>query len=176
MRRYEAIVFVAAAAWLCRRLREGGGPGRRLGMPEATLLAYSRAVEIAPGDAGAHRGMAQALYDLGRYGEALASFERAAEIEPDPAADAGRGMALLRLGRHGEAIEPLGRAVRGRPGDADLHYSLGCALAGARGGSVDQERRARAEGAFREALRLDPQHPDAAPALERVRGRSEPAA
>jgi len=173
MRWYEAIVLVAAAAWLYRRLRDD--PARsKMGLPEATLRAYERAVEIAPDDAGAHSGMAQALYDLGRYDEALASFGRAAEISPGFATDAGRGMALLRLGRYGEAIEPLDRAVRGRPGDANLHYSLGCALAGLAGGEVAksaQKRYAQAEGAFMEVLRLDPHHSDAALALEHVKKR-----
>lgn len=182
MKWYEAIVVVAAAAWLYRRLRDEGTARRRIGFPEATLHAYRRAVEIAPDDAGAHRGMAQALYDLGKYDEALASFGRAAEIDPGPATDTGRGMALLRLGRYGEALEPLDRAARGRPGDADLRYSLGCALAGlagGEGGAGAQERYARAAGAFKEALRLDPHHPEAALALEHAKkrmGQAEPAA
>lgn len=181
MKWYEAILVVAAVAWLCRRLRGGDTARRRLDLPEATLRAYRRAVEIAPDDAGAHRGLAQALYDLGRYDEAIASFGRAAEIDPGFATDVGRGMALLRLGRYGDALEPLDRAVRGRPDDANLRYSLGCALAGLAGGEEAgeaQERYARAEVAFKETLRLDPHHSDAALALEHVRKRmrAEPAA
>lgn len=176
MKWYEAILAVVIVAALYRRLRQGEAepPRQRADSHEATLRAYRRAVEVAPDDAGAHRGMAQALYDLGRYDEALASFGRAAELDPGSAPDIGRGMALLRLGRYGDALESLDRAAKSRPGDANLHYSRGCALAGI-AGSQDaagaRERYGQAEGALREALRLDPHHSDAALALEHVRKR-----
>ena len=177
MKWYEAILAVAAAAWLYRRLRQDGAspPRHRVDSHEATLRAYRQAVRVAPDDAGAHCGMAQALYDLGRYDEALESFGRAAELDPGAATDIGRGMALLRLGRHGEALESLDKA---RPGDANLHYSRGCALAriaGAQDAAGAREHYGRAADAFEEVLRLDPHHSDAALALDHVKKRMEPA-
>ncbi|MFQ5880540.1 MAG: tetratricopeptide repeat protein, partial [Dehalococcoidia bacterium] len=54
--------------------------------------------------AGAYRERADVLYRLGRYEEALASYDRSLELRPDAAATLNnRGIALDDLGRYEEA-------------------------------------------------------------------------
>ena len=65
----------------------------------------------------------------GRHSEALASFERAAEIDPESAsAHAGRGLALAALGRPGEALSAYEAASRLDPGSASAHAGRGLVL------------------------------------------------
>jgi tetratricopeptide (TPR) repeat protein len=47
------------------------------GDPQRALDCYDRALALRPDDAAAHHERGRALYQLGRYEEALAAFDRA---------------------------------------------------------------------------------------------------
>lgn len=74
-------------------------------------------------------GRGAALVALGRYEEALACLERAAEILPSEAeAHIQRGMALLNLERNQEAVASFDRGLALRPKSAEVLTNRGVAL------------------------------------------------
>jgi tetratricopeptide (TPR) repeat protein len=78
----------------------------------ATIASYNLAVEIKPDDHEAWYNRGNALFNLGRYEEAIAAYDRAVEIKPDShEAWNNRGNALYSLGRYEEAIAAYDRAV-----------------------------------------------------------------
>ena len=116
---------------------------------------YIQAVAIRPGffDARLNLGIVQER--LGNFELSDRSLQAALQIEPNNRA-ARFAVARLRArqGRHREAVELYGRLVREYPNDVDVHVNLGAAL------EVMGDR-AGAEAQYREALRLDPNDPDA---------------
>jgi len=71
----------------------------RCGSPDAALRLLPSRVATRTGFAGALYNQGNALLDLDRAEEALASFDRAVTLQPDYAeAYNNRGNALLRLG------------------------------------------------------------------------------
>ena len=75
-------------------------------------------IEERPGHAGAHALLGAARLDLGAIDEAIASFDRAAELADDmPDPDLGRGEARLRLGQAAEALVDFRRAQTRAGGD-----------------------------------------------------------
>jgi tetratricopeptide (TPR) repeat protein len=69
------------------------------------------------------------LYGLGRYEEAIASYDRAVEINPDYyEAWYNRGIALANLGRYEEAISSYERAIKITPDKHEAWYNRGRAL------------------------------------------------
>ena len=91
-----------------------------------------------------------ALHCLGRHADALATFDRAAEIDPRcGAARLGRARALARLGRPDDAMESFHEAARISPGSATIRADL--ALVAVRLGCYDD-----AVSMYRDAVRLAP--------------------
>jgi small GTP-binding protein len=75
-------------------------------------------IEERPGHAGAHALLGAARLDLGAIDEAIASFDRAAELADDmPDPYLGRGEARLRLGQAAEALVDFRRAQTRAGGD-----------------------------------------------------------
>ena len=69
------------------------------------------------------------LYDLNRLDEALASYDRALEIQPRHAqAHLGRGNVLHKLKRYDDALAAYQGALALRPDQAESHYGLGNVL------------------------------------------------
>ena len=90
------------------------------------MTAYAGAAELDPEDAVYHNNAGRALYDLGRYEEALTTFTRAAELAPENAVyhyNAGR--ALYDLERYQEALTAYDRAAELAPENADYHNNGG---------------------------------------------------
>jgi|SRR5580658_1194806 tetratricopeptide (TPR) repeat protein len=80
-------------------------------------------------DAGAHCERANALFDLHRYQEAIASYDNAIALEPAyMPAWRYRGLALIRLARFDEAAGSCARALALEPKDAEAHAFRGNAL------------------------------------------------
>jgi len=69
------------------------------------------------------------LANLGRYQEALASFDRAVEVQPDDyAAWVFRGVVLIHLCRYPEALLSCNKALQIRPNDREAWTFRGVAL------------------------------------------------
>ncbi|HKG93069.1 MAG TPA: tetratricopeptide repeat protein [Gemmatimonadaceae bacterium] len=137
------------------------------GAVEPTVLeANSKCAELEPGaqrlkacrtalgrnanDVAAHEGVAMSLFALGKSEEALATFERALQLNDTSfRTQYGAGMALSRLGRHSEALAHFQRAAELRPEDALSRIRVGTAL-------HSLGRTEEALVAFREGARRDP--------------------
>jgi tetratricopeptide (TPR) repeat protein len=71
----------------------------------------------------------EALMMEGQFAEAITLLERAADLEPDNAANwSGLATALYLLGRNEEALQALDRAVAIAPFDATAWYMTSCVL------------------------------------------------
>jgi predicted CXXCH cytochrome family protein len=140
--------FVPAYANLAERYRQLGDVGR-----EGALLR--RAVQSAPEEAAAH--FALGLYQVRArdYQAALASLERATELDPDSARFAYvHAVALDSLGQRPLAIENMTRALERHPWDPDLLRTLAILLA-------ESGEAEKARPYAQRLVELDPFDPDA---------------
>ncbi|HEX7920493.1 MAG TPA: tetratricopeptide repeat protein [Bradyrhizobium sp.] len=88
-----------------------------------------RAISLNGDVADAHNNLGNALRDLRRLDDALASFDRATALKPDLApALYNRGLTLAELGRHEEAIASYDRVIALVPDHADAHRNRGATL------------------------------------------------
>lgn len=88
-----------------------------LGDDEAAAAAWTRAIELRPGEADYHARRAAVLYRLGRFGEAADDWAVAARARPDePHLQMQRAEALERAGRIAEARQAHEEAIRLQPG------------------------------------------------------------
>ncbi|UCH78905.1 MAG: tetratricopeptide repeat protein [Candidatus Coatesbacteria bacterium] len=93
-------------------------------------------------------GNGRTLSNMGRYEEALAMVERAAEA--DPTYDRpllAKGFVFAKLGRIGEGLEIVDGFIAEHPDNAYAHTTRGSCL-------MEAGRDAEAEEAFREGVRL----------------------
>ena len=96
------------------------------GHAELGLEYLRKATAINPHSAAACWHMGIALADLRRPEEAVASFDRALELQPDYVeALVNRGNLLQELRRPEDALRSFSRAVELRPGFAIAHYNEG---------------------------------------------------
>ncbi len=94
------------------------------------LLAYDRAVELAPQDAGLHAARAGALADAGRVDAALAAYDRALALDAKLAAAVnGKALLLSREGRPRDAADVLRAALPDLGEDVDTLNNLAWLLA-----------------------------------------------
>jgi tetratricopeptide (TPR) repeat protein len=164
----------------------GASPGARLSPLNAALLRLHRDRALSPHrfplspdrlaealelyrraaatDPGALALLAQTALEAGDDHGALAAAGTLSAWSEDAQAEMLRGIALRRLGRSEHALEAYSKALSSRPDDADVHYNRGVAL------EADDD--ARAEDAYREALRRDDGHVRAMSSLARLLARS----
>ena len=84
---------------------------------------------LRPDYAEAHSNRGNALHELKRFEDALASYERALTLRPDYAeAHSNRGNALQELKRFEEAVVSYDRALTLRADLAEAHSNRGNAL------------------------------------------------
>jgi predicted O-linked N-acetylglucosamine transferase (SPINDLY family) len=103
----------------------------------------------------AHNNLGNALRELGRLEEAVASYRQALLLRPDYAlAYNNLGIALSEQGRAEEAVASYRGALRLKPDNAEAHNNLGVALKNQ--GSFDE-----AVACFQRALRIKPYYPEA---------------
>jgi tetratricopeptide (TPR) repeat protein len=98
---------------------------------EEAVPCFQQVLEINPKNLNVLRKLDVALGNLGRYEEAISSFERSIDFSHyDPAwAWSNRGRGLADLGRHEEAIASYERAIELKP-DSNVNWSnRGIALA-----------------------------------------------
>ncbi len=135
---------------------------------EALNLA-TRAVELNPSASSGHYLRGKVLVDLSRADDAQREYQLALSLSPDDAL-ALYELAILdeSMGRTKEEIPLLEHLVRIRPGVANDHFLLGRAL-------LHEGQTAKAEMAFRDAVRLDPNHRAALYSLSRLLQHQNPA-
>jgi tetratricopeptide (TPR) repeat protein len=97
----------------------------KLSFPEARA-AYSRAVELAPGDYDALYGLGVCDSYAGEHAKAVESFRRALRVAPDSApAHLALGISLLQTGHAQDAVTELEAAARLEPRMRQAYYQLG---------------------------------------------------
>ncbi len=105
-----------------------------------------------------HKGV-DLYYKHGKYQEALQSFDRVLEIEPDHAgAWNGRGICLKELGRYEEAIQCFNKVIAINPSDEEVHYNRGEALEKLGKSNGDLKLFEEAIKSFDAVLNLNPYH------------------
>jgi serine/threonine-protein kinase len=118
--------------------------------PQRALELFEAAVRRSPGDGHMHFHLANVLTTLKRDDQAIASYRRSLELEPDYAiAWCDLGVSLDRTGAVEEAIASYDRAIELDPSSPHAHFDRGISL----------EKLARHEDAIaslRRALELDP--------------------
>jgi tetratricopeptide (TPR) repeat protein len=129
---------------------------------DGALAAFQAALRLEPGHVGAHQNTARAFFALGRFAEAVPHYQRVQEARPaSPDAHYDLGLALARAGEVDRAAQHFGIALRLRPNPGSyLNYARFLAGAG---------RTTHAIAALEQALRLQPDFPEARRELERLR-------
>jgi tetratricopeptide (TPR) repeat protein len=116
---------------------------------------WTQAVKVADHSAIAHDGLATTLYHRDSIPQALAHYERAAQLNPFYAdARANMGIALARLGRFNEAPQHFQRALELKP-DFDMAENNWGVVEAMQGNLM------AAIGHFRLALQINPNNGDA---------------
>src|SRR5580692_11682037 len=98
------------------------------GRNDDALALIAAALKIKPGDAGALVNYANVLSLKGRFAEAVAAYDRALAVRPDPDALRGRGHALQGLGLLPQALASYAQALALNPSDMQAHYKQGVVL------------------------------------------------
>ena len=120
------------------------------------MQSLDAAVSFAPGIAEAWNNRGNALSALGRYDEAVASYDKVLAARPGMfEALVNRGTALLSSRRQEEALESYGEALRLHPDSAD-------ALNGRANASFELKHFEDAIRDYKTLLKLSPEHEYAA--------------
>ena len=126
-----------------------------LGRLDEAIVAFRRAIQIAPESPEAHNNLGNALRERGRFDEAVAACRRALELKPDFAeALVNLGASVAAQGQLEQAIAAYRRALEIKPDLPHAHNNLASALR--ESGRFDE-----AIAACRRALDLDPRFPEA---------------
>jgi len=149
-----------ASAWAAR-----GRVMRAIGRHRQALADYHRSLGLAPGNQEILLEVAELNQHLGRPQRALATLHALADTY-SPGEEPQRvlhltGLAYMALGRHQEGIEKLAAALIAGDATAEMYYHLGEAqlLAG---------HPLQAAEAARQALALEPHHPQSVELLGRL--------
>lgn len=141
----------------------------QVGKPRRALALYRKAVEEAPESHRPHRWLAGLLREMDRHEEAFAVYERRmGASSPDWAAYYEHARTALETGKNLERAEQALRTYLDHgsapeyPARSDARFLLGQVL-------KEQGRGQEARAAFRRALRLAPDHPQADEAREHVK-------
>jgi tetratricopeptide (TPR) repeat protein len=143
------------AGQLLQRDADSGALWKILGVARAragkdALPALRKAVELLPADAEAHRNLGAVLKEQGQLAQALASFDRVLEIEPqDASVMIAAADCLCALWRPREAVPLYERALAQNARSPEALNNLGNALQEA--GDCT-----RAVDRYRQALALNP--------------------
>ncbi len=122
---------------------------------ESGIELIRQSLQVDPQQAGAQMNLGNALRDLSRPAEALASFEAALRLSPRFAeAFYNRGNALADLGRLEEACSSYEHALQIEPHLSAALYQLGNTL-------MRLDRPEAALAAYTRLLQLEPDHPGA---------------
>lgn len=119
------------------------------------VTLWKDCVRKSPNKARPHSNLALALYQQGKFDEAIAHSSEALRISPYyPEAHNNLGVGMAAKGRHDEAISHYSQALRIKPAYAEAHYNWGVAL-------NQQGKTDEAIHHYSKALRINPRHPGA---------------
>jgi Flp pilus assembly protein TadD len=134
-------------------------------MYREAIKEYERTLEIAPDSAGVYSNLGVVYYSVNETDKALMMFEKALSFAKDEnsaaSLNARVGIIYLEKGLPEKAAFYLEKAASALH-DSNLYNFLGIAFA-----STGQED--KAYGAFREALRIDPQNSKALNNLDKLK-------
>jgi tetratricopeptide (TPR) repeat protein len=117
----ESFVQRAPSADLYDRL---GDAYQQLQQPAKSEEAYRQAVAIEPDQTEHRRHLAQSLYEHGKYTDALAEYQRLADLEPDSANNHLRISEIYRrLRQFDKAEEQILVAKKMAPGNLEVTYN-----------------------------------------------------
>ena len=123
------------------------------------------ATQLAPGSAEAHQHLGTHLATTNQHEKAVASFQRAIDIEEDARRCELLGASLASLDRWPEAEAAFRRGVKLDPNHSGMLANLGAAVA-------TLGRFAEAVDLFEQSLRVDPNNVTAQHSLARLREKS----
>lgn len=117
----ESFVQRAPSADLYDRL---GDAYQQMEQPNKAEQAYSQAVAMEPDQAEHRRHLAQSLYEHGKYTDALAEYQKLADLEPDSANNHLRISEIYRrLRQFDKAEEQILMAKKLAPGNLEVIYN-----------------------------------------------------
>ena len=113
------------------QIREGNQAYQK-GNFSDSQVAYSKALELKPGDQTAHFNLGDALYRQERYQEAGQEYIQAARIAEDPIEQAqafhNLGNTFMAQQNYKQSVDAYKEALRRNPRDNDTRYNLAYAL------------------------------------------------
>jgi Flp pilus assembly protein TadD len=119
------------------------------------LVMYRRAVELEPRFPQSQFNYALALFDYGQTNDAVSHLQAAARLEShDPEIQHALGMIFIQHNYFADAANCFTNVLSAQPASATDHFDLACTLA-----NLGHFTAAAAQ--FREALRLNPDFPEA---------------
>ncbi len=130
--------------------------------PDDAANAYRQAIALKP-TPGYYNNLGGILGRAGKIDEAMAAYQKSAELDPPNAAQAYRnaGITLYNVGKMKEAVEPLKKATELDPKSAQAWYLLGASLVGAmeykqKGDKMEVIVQPGTVEAYQKAVELDP--------------------
>jgi tetratricopeptide (TPR) repeat protein len=130
--------------------------------PDDAANAYRQAVALKP-TPGYYNNLGGILGRAGKIDDAMAAYQKSAELDPPNAAQAYRnaGITLYNAGKMKEAVEPLKKATELDPKSAQAWYLLGASLVGAmeykqKGDKMEVIVQPGTVEAYQKAVELDP--------------------
>jgi tetratricopeptide (TPR) repeat protein len=139
---------------------------------DKAIVAFNKAIELQPTNAGNYNNFALALAASGKMDEAQKNLEKAIEIDP---AGAGKyhynlGAFLMNSGKGDAAIEEFKKGIAADPKYAESYFYLGSTLAGK--STMDASGKmvppAGTVEALQKYLELKPDGPNAQPAKDLI--------
>lgn len=132
------------------------------GRPDDAANAYQQAIAQKP-TAAYYNNLGGILGRAGKVPEAMAAYQKSAELDPPNAAQAYRngGITLYNVGKMKEAVEPLKKATELDPKSAQAWYLLGASLVGSMdykkvGDKMEVVVQPGTVEAYQKAVELDP--------------------
>jgi tetratricopeptide (TPR) repeat protein len=125
------------------------------GPPQRSVELFRRAIKLDAKIPAVHRNLGMALFEMKRFTEALASYDRAITLKPDYAeCYNSRGLALRELKQAAEALVAYDKAIAVRSDFAEAHLNRGITL-------QDLQQPIEALAAYDKSIALKPYLPEA---------------
>lgn len=115
-----------AEAWASR-----GSVLLKMGKWAAAVDCFGKALKVSSKmpeltRAWIYHSLAEGLFELNRFEEALANFDKALELKVKAETLVGKGQCLHSLGRYDQAVQSYGEALSHSPGHAEAHLYKAC--------------------------------------------------